>query len=145
MEAVWNRGTMTRVAPGDDEGNPSWVGPRILLASVQEQLEAGVQGGYLGRGVVRQLLVVTTMGDTQRSSSPASPRAGSLEPATSVSRTDPWPSTLDLGTRKERGALDNNNQRENVMGEGATWVWRKGGREGDGRKVGAQAVTAGKP
>jgi hypothetical protein len=48
MEAVWNRGTMTRVAPGDDEGNPSWVGPRVLLASVREQLEAGVQGGDFG-------------------------------------------------------------------------------------------------
>jgi hypothetical protein len=71
------------------------------------------------------------MGDTQRGSSPASPRAGSLEPATSASRTDPWPSTLDLGTRKERGALDNNNnQRENVMGEGE--------RDGGGRNVGVE-------
>jgi hypothetical protein len=155
-EAALNGGTSIGVAPGDGEENPSWVGSHVLPAPARVWLEAGDQGGDLGvwggaaavggnddEGRPRRFIpCFSPLGYPWNR--PRTPHAGSLEPATGAPRTDPWSGTLDLGSRKARileGALDDSNQRGNMTGEGAVWVWRRGGREGDGREVGAQAAV----
>jgi hypothetical protein len=104
MKAIWNRGTTTRVAPGGDEGNPSWVGLRILPAPTREWLEAGDQRGDL----VAKGCATGAVGDDDG----GRPKG-----------------TTTIRGRTRRG------RRENAMKEGATWVWRRGGREGNEKKI----------